>query len=281
MSQHLWFYEGITEYFANHFQVHQGLMDDTQFYGKMAAKEQNSKKLFKDDQSFTQMSKNILDPKMKAQYPNVYEKGALIAMSLDIMLREQSNGKTGLLHLMGELSKKYGPERPFDDEELIPVITSMTSPAIGDFLNKHVVQGIPINYDEVLAKVGVTRANVPTPELVAYLAGGKPYIVVDTAKRKAIIMKPDDKNNFLNSLGLQDKDELLEVNGSPIDASNITSVLLTGYQLDEGEDVTMKVLRNGQEVALKGKAKLNYIDGPGFVFTDQSKKNLNEAWLRK
>jgi len=227
------------------------------------------------------MSKNILDPKMKAQYPNVYEKGALIAMSLDIMLREQSNGKTGLLHLMGELSKKYGPESPFDDEELIPVITSMTSPAIGDFLNKHVVQGIPINYDEVLAKVGVTRANVPTPELVAYLAGGKPYIVVDTAKRKAIIMKPDDKNNFLNSLGLQDKDELLEVNGSPIDASNITSVLLTAYQLDEGEDVTMKVLRNGQEVALKGKAKLNYIDGPGFVFTDQSKKNLNEAWLRK
>ena len=39
MSAHLWMYEGFTEYFANHFQVHQGLMTEEQFYAKMAEKD--------------------------------------------------------------------------------------------------------------------------------------------------------------------------------------------------------------------------------------------------
>ena len=55
------------------------------------------------------MSKNVLDPTMKAQYPNVYQKGALMAMCLDIMLREASGGQERDLELMGGLSNKYGP----------------------------------------------------------------------------------------------------------------------------------------------------------------------------
>jgi predicted metalloprotease with PDZ domain len=85
MSQHLLMYEGFTEYFANHFQVHQGLMTEGQFLAKIAEKEKFSKQMYKDDQSFTEMSKNVLEPKMKAQYPNLYQKGALMAMCLDII----------------------------------------------------------------------------------------------------------------------------------------------------------------------------------------------------
>jgi len=109
LSAHLWMYEGFTEYFANHFQVHQGLMTEEQFYAKMAEKEKLSKQMYSDKQSFTEMSKNVLDPTMKAQYPNVYQKGALMAMCIDIMLRDASGGKSGILELMGRLSNKYGP----------------------------------------------------------------------------------------------------------------------------------------------------------------------------
>ncbi len=93
MSAHLWMYEGFTEYFANHFQVHQGLMTEDQFYAKMAEKEKMSKQMYSDKQSFTEMSKNVLDPTMRAQYPNVYQKGALMAMCIDIMLRDASGGQ--------------------------------------------------------------------------------------------------------------------------------------------------------------------------------------------
>jgi predicted metalloprotease with PDZ domain len=32
MSEHLWMYEGVTEYFANLFQINQGLITEDEFY---------------------------------------------------------------------------------------------------------------------------------------------------------------------------------------------------------------------------------------------------------
>lgn len=280
MSAHLWMYEGFTEYFANHFQVHQGLMSEETFYAKMAEKEKHARQMFRDNLSFTDMSRNVLDPVMKAQYPNVYEKGALIAMCLDIMLREASGGKTGVLHMMGELSKKYGPSKPFNDADLIPEITRMTNPEIGAFLEEHVVRGTPIDYEKYLKKVGVQRASVQEPTIIVFLANGKPYVRVDTAARKAIVTLHDGKNAFMQALGIQDGDELLEINEVPVDASNPTNVLMLGYGIEEGEPMHVKVRRNGQVLDLNGKARLNYQDGAGFRFTDESKKALKDAWLK-
>jgi predicted metalloprotease with PDZ domain len=280
MSQHLWMYEGFTEYFANHFQVHQGLMTEDQFLAKITEKEKFSKQMFKDDQSFTEMSKNILDPKMKAQYPNVYQKGALMAMCMDIMLREASGGEKGLLHLMGELSKKYGPSKPFDDNTIIDEITRMTNPEVGKFLQDHVVKGIPIDYITYLKRVGVDRAVVKEPTIIVFMANNKPYVSVDTVNKKAIAVIRDNENNFMTSLGVQNGDELLEINESPIDASTPMGVMAAGYGMEENEPIVLKVKRNGGIVELKGPAKLNYVDGSGLKFVDPSKAKLKNAWLK-
>jgi predicted metalloprotease with PDZ domain len=246
----------------------------------MSKKEKNSKQAFKDDQSFTEMSKNVLDPKMKAQYPNVYEKGALMAMCLDIILRESSGGKKGILHLMGELSKKYGPDKPFNDPDLIPEITQMTNSEVGAFLQQHVVKGVPIDYEKYLSRVGVTRAAVKEPTPLAFILGNTPYVAVDTVSKKAFALIKDNNNNFMNALGVKDGDELLEMNGSPIDASSPMNVLIAGYGLEEDEAMVMKVKRKGEIIELKGKVKLNYVDGSGFKFTDQSKAAMKNAWLK-
>jgi predicted metalloprotease with PDZ domain len=280
MSAHLWMYEGFTEYFANHFQVHQGLMTEEQFYAKMAEKDKLSKQMYSDKQSFTEMSKNVLDPTMKAQYPNVYQKGALMAMCIDIMLRDASGGQKGILELMGRLSNKYGPTKPFDDKDLIPEITAMTNPEVGSFLQEHVVKGIPIDYEIYLKRVGVTRAVVKEPTLVVFMTSTGINVGIDTVNKKAIAVMQDASNVFLSSLGVQNGDELIEINGTPIDASTPTNVLMAGYGIDEEEPITMKVKRNGQIVELKGKAKLNYKDGSGYKFTDESKRKLNQAWLK-
>src|SRR5690606_18149665 len=73
MSKHLWMYEGVTEYFANLFQVQQGLIGEDEFYKRMQGKIDGAKR-YNDTMSFTEMSQNILEPKYKAQYANVYEK---------------------------------------------------------------------------------------------------------------------------------------------------------------------------------------------------------------
>jgi len=55
------------------------------------------------------MSENILKAPYKDQYINVYQKGALIGMCIDILMREASNGNRGILSLMKELSTSLIP----------------------------------------------------------------------------------------------------------------------------------------------------------------------------
>ncbi len=70
MSEHLWMYEGVTEYFANLFQINQGLINESEFYTRIADKIEQAKGL-NDTMSFTLMSKNVLEQPYKDQYLNV------------------------------------------------------------------------------------------------------------------------------------------------------------------------------------------------------------------
>ena len=155
MSKHLWFYEGITEYFANIFLVNQALITEKEFYARIMSKI-NQSKAYSDTISFTAMSEHILTDTYKDQYMNVYKKGTLIAMALDIQLRELSNGKQGILDLVKKLSDKYSSIHPFDDNTFIEEITQLTDPSIGGVFRAHVQGNIPISYNTILKKVGIT-----------------------------------------------------------------------------------------------------------------------------
>jgi predicted metalloprotease with PDZ domain len=65
-------------------------------------------------------------------------------MSLDIILREESNGNSGVRDLMFDLSKKHGAQKAFKDAEIIDEIVKMTYPAVGTFFKNH-VQGTYTN----------------------------------------------------------------------------------------------------------------------------------------
>jgi predicted metalloprotease with PDZ domain len=107
--------------------------------------------------SFTQMSENVVEQPYASNFNNVYQKGALIGMCLDILLREESNGDRSMLSLMKELSLNYGTNKPFKDDEIIEEIISMTYPSVGNFLKIHVVGTTPINYQEFFDKVGLRK----------------------------------------------------------------------------------------------------------------------------
>lgn len=154
-SKHLWMYEGVTEYFAQHFQVYEGLIKESEFYGQMARKINVSKR-FDDTMSFTEMSEHITDEQFESSYYNVYLKGALIGMCLDILIREGSNGSRSLLSIMKELSIKYGINKPFEDDAIIAEISSMTYPSVADFFKNHVEGHVPIPYQVIFEKVGLT-----------------------------------------------------------------------------------------------------------------------------
>src|SRR5690606_25479063 len=191
MSEHLWMYEGVTEYFANLFQVNQGLITEDEFYKRIAEKIAQSRQ-FDETMPFTKMSKNVLDAPYKDAYYNVYLKGALIAMCIDIQMRESSNGERGILNLMQDLSKEYGMNKPFNDEDLFAKITSLTYPEVGQFLTTYVAGNTPIPYDEYFAKVGVTKSMMKKPGNPFLKNQQIPYITVNPANEIVILPGVED-----------------------------------------------------------------------------------------
>ncbi|PIF33595.1 putative metalloprotease with PDZ domain [Flavobacterium sp. 9] len=278
MSEHLWMYEGVTEYFANLFQINQGLINESEFYTRIADKIEQSKSL-NDTMPFTVMSKNVLEQPYKDQYLNVYQKGALIGMCIDIIIREKSNGERGILDLMHKLSAEYGVEKPFNDEDLFAKITQLTYPEVGEFLNKYVAGPTPIPYDFYLAKVGVTKASEKTPGSI-FIKGQNPYISVDKAT-KAINVRPDiDLNVFFTNLNLKAGDVIVSVNNKAYSLDNIYDLITESENWKENDPITLQIKRAGKEETIKGTVKVPFEEKETFKATDASKEKLRNAWLK-
>ena len=278
MSEHLWMYEGVTEYFANLFQVNQGLISEEEFYERMAMKIQNASTM-DDTMPFTKMSAQVLKKPYKDQYLNVYEKGALIAMCLDIQIRQDSNGERGILDLMQKLSAEYGTQKAFDDNELFDKITQLTSPAVRKFLDTYVAGPTPIPYEEYFAKMGVEKAKIKIPGN-PFINGQEPNVNIDPSTKEIFILPVNENNDFYKALGAKSGDIIQEVNGTKYNLDNIYELITVSQTWKENDPISFKVKRNGKETVLKNVVKLPFEEINGFK-ANESKTQLREAWLKK
>ena len=282
MSMHLWMYEGTTEYFANLFQIQQGLISDEDFYERLMEKVERSK-TYDDSMSFTLMSKNILEEPYKANYANVYEKGALINMALDINLRELSGGEKGVLWLMKELSKKYGNTKPFEDGKLIDEIVAMTYPEIGEFFKTHVAGETPIDYAVYWNKVGLQTTE--QEQSTGYFFDGEvPYIDVDPSNDNAIFVREGIQlNSFFKGLGAKGGDIIKSVDGKMTNLVNIRLLIGQSMNWDPDKEIVLVVQRGDDEVTLTGKVGEPTLDVVKLVPMEGASEQqikLRQAWLR-
>jgi predicted metalloprotease with PDZ domain len=278
MSQHLWMYEGVTEYFANLFQINQGLIDEAEFYTRMAEKIEQAKSL-NDTMPFTTMSANVLKSPYKEQYLNVYQKGALIGMCIDIIIREKSHGERGILNLMQQLSKEYGVHKAFKDEELFAKITALTYPEVGNFLSTYVSGSTPIPYEIFLAKVGITKSKERKAGNV-FLKGQSPYITVNKATKEILVRPNTDLIEFYKNLDLRANDIIMAINDKAYTFDNIYEMIGESENWKENDAITIKIKRDGKEQILTGKVSLPYEEIEGLQATDTTKANLKNAWLK-
>ncbi|WP_405206835.1 peptidase M61 [Aquimarina sp. LLG6339-5] len=280
-SKHLWMYEGVTEYFASVFQINQDLVEEDEFYTKMMGKIESAN-LYDDAMSFTVMSENILNEPYAKNYANVYEKGALIGMCIDILLREESTGNRGILSLMKELSLKYGKNKPFEDDKIIEEIVAMTYPSIGEFLNTHVVGSTPINYNDFFKKVGLSvgAKNIETD----YVRNGSSIIVGGDQDKGTIFFTEEvTENSFWADNGVQPFDVIKEVNGTQLTLLNANSVLQGTLQWKVGDEVEVKLDREGKEIIIKTNLTKSYTKGKILSDIENPTKEqleLRNSWLK-
>ncbi|HET8753882.1 MAG TPA: peptidase M61 [Salinimicrobium sp.] len=281
MSKHLWMYEGVTEYFANLFQVNQGLIENEEFYSRMLAKINTSKR-FDDTVPFTLMSENILEEEYANSYYNVYQKGALIGMALDIRLRELSNGEMGLLDLMKKLTSRYGKEKPFKDDELINVIVELSYPEIQQFFDSYVTGPTPIPYDEFFQKVGLEFKEGPIKVDYFLKDNSTPYVTLN-AQGNIFIRPGIDLNSFLTDLGLQGNDVIKSINGTVYNAQNIYDLITASQQWKVGDPIKVVIERNGEEMTLESTVVEPTATGTRIVEipnANSEQKELRHDWLK-
>lgn len=255
MSEHLWLYEGLTEYSAHHAQVLAGLIGYDYFFQVMMDKYNNSIEQYNDTVPFTYMSKHVLTEHYHKQYNNVYEKGALINMCLDIMLRYYSDGKYGTQELMRDLAKKYGKDKSFKDSDLFNDIEKLTYPEIRKFLDEHVAGRKPLPMVEVFKMVGLDLIKERETETITLGGFGIGY---NDSTKRLVVIDISEIDEFGKQFKYKVGDELYSFNNRLLTLDNAREVVGDFMSTTAvGDKLVIEVYRKDK----KGKYKLKKLSG--------------------
>jgi predicted metalloprotease with PDZ domain len=187
---------------------------------------------------------------------NVYQKGALIGMCLDIILRRESGGNYGIQNLMKDLAKEYGKQKPFPDDQLFEIIGKLTYPEAEKFLRNCVGGPQPLPLDTLLGQVGIDFKESGYEK--GYSLGGVDFR--ENRKGEIYVDGMWGIDEFGEAVGYQEGDILISLNGKAINGKNFTVVFLS-YMLqhEEGDDFILLVKRRvGKNKYKKTELKTQY-----------------------
>ena len=283
MSEHLWLYEGITEYNSHISQARGGIISEERFFKNMQSKMTSDRTIYNEHVPFTTMSKYALSY-YESQYGNVYEKGALIGMCLDLTLREDSEGAYGLADLLMELSAVYGKDTFFLDDQLFDLMIAQSeNEELGEFFARYVESSEPLPYAELLSTVGYHYQAERTTRMIS--DGGLTFNV----KGDLVTVGSYRTNDaFIKSLAIRRRDILVSWGGVKITPDNYKQTMADYVQNSKaGEEINVTVIR-----VVKGKDKKVKLTGTiqNFDLTEEDvlemKSNpsteelkLKKAWM--
>ncbi|WP_421878067.1 PDZ domain-containing protein [Marinoscillum sp.] len=250
MSKHLWLYEGVTEYSSMHVQVKYNLYGPDKFMSEIQDKLRVADRF--PLVSFTEMSERILEPEYERMYTNVYYKGALIGMCLDLYLIKYSDGEKDLQWLMRELAKKYGKEVSFDDDELFGVIEELTYPEVGEFLQTYVAGDAPLPIQEVLGWAGINYTEEKTVTTTASFRSGVGITLNED--REIVVEEVDTENEFAADMGYKPGDVILKINKQEFTLATAQAIIEEYMEtIKPGDKVKVEVRREVKEGKFKTK----------------------------
>jgi predicted metalloprotease with PDZ domain len=160
-SQHLWLYEGTTEWAAHAMQLRSGLKSPDEYLAEVIQKMQVDRARFDSTYSLRELALTSYSDSGQAQYANIYMRGAVTAGLLDIRLLELSEGRRGLQDLILELTRKYGKRRAFPEATLVDTLVAMTHPEVRDFFTRYIWESERLPVGEYYAKLGIRLVEAP------------------------------------------------------------------------------------------------------------------------
>ncbi|TGD79666.1 PDZ domain-containing protein [Hymenobacter wooponensis] len=274
-SEHLWLYEGTTEWASHMMQLRGGLVPLNDYLSMLHDKVTYDRTRADTTYSLSRLGLNSFSDEGQRQYGNIYQRGALTAGLLDLRLLELSGGKRGLRDVLLELAKKYGPSKPISEKNFFEDFTKMTYPEIGDFFQRYIKNAEPLPLQEYYSKIGVRyQKAVPTGKQITTLGS----IGLEARETSVYFTKVGGP---LQAAGIQVGDQLVAIDGA---RTNIGTVLRQIPSRAPGTIVPFIVSRNGQEQTLQ--VKLGSTEEiKRYVFTQDpaatpAQLALRQTWLK-
>ncbi len=137
-SEHLWLYEGLTEWASEKMQLDGGLRSLDGYLQAVAQKWNTDRARYDTTYSLSKLAATSFTLEGARQYGNIYQRGAIVSGLLDIKLLQLSDGRYGLRNLVVDLARDYGRKRPFPEDSLFQIIAARTSPEVLDFFTRYV-----------------------------------------------------------------------------------------------------------------------------------------------
>ncbi len=272
MSQHLWMYEGVTEYFSQLVPLQGGIVSEKEFRITMRSKVNTTEDF--GPFSMTDMSRNVITPKNQILYESVYSKGAVLAMLLDIQIADLTKGEKNLRSVMFELAKKYGATKPFNDEQLFNDIVQFTHPEIRNFIDAYIIGTSTPDMETLFGKIGWEFAVKKVKDV--YLSG---YFGVDFDEKTSSLVFSGVSDNIF---GLQNGDVLLTINWSDITAENVSEKFSDYFKFNESDkEIAIGIKRNGVTKTLKGRPQKGTMTMHNYIGASTEKLSDAQIAMRK
>jgi predicted metalloprotease with PDZ domain len=245
MSKHLWLYEGVIEYMAQHMQAKYDLVSDEEFLITIRDKVKNSTR-FKQGISLTEMSKNCLIEPYSKQYQNIYYKGAITAMCLDLELLKLSKGKYDIQMLLRDLSGFYGQDAPFKDEELFEKIVEITGfKQLESFFDKYIIGTEVPDYNDFVKPFGVEYFDKANVDEISPLGGIENGVIKKDSLQRFFISKYEKLDAFgKENIGFKQGDVILRWDGKAFTLNTASAVLFSFLgSVKAGDNLNIVLLR--------------------------------------
>ena len=248
MSKHLWLYEGVVEYMAKHMQAKYDLISNEEYLNVICDQVRTSTR-YKQGISLTEMSANCLVEPYSKQYQNIYQKGAIVAMCLDLELLRLSKGKYDIQMLLRDLSGFYGQDTPFKDDELFDKIIEITGyKQLGNFFESY-IEGIEqIDYNKFVNPFGIVYYPEAEVDEISPLGGIENGVVkLDTLSRFYISNAKKLDAFGTDYMDLRQNDVILEWDGRPFKANTASSILFSYLNsVKEGDVLKLTLMRKNE-----------------------------------
>lgn len=273
MSKHLWLYEGVTEYFSNLVQLQSGIITEKKFFENMRDKINEAAEY--GDFAMTKMSEQVLDANYQPKYASVYNRGALLGLMLDITIRENTNQQKDLKSVMMGLAGKYGAGKPFTDNTFLAEFVQASHPAVATFIANYIDGDKPLPYAETFEKLGYEFKTVKRIDV--YYNGNAGLTYNDETKS---FVFADVKSD--NTLGLQDGDVFVSVDGIVVTEQNIDEVWEKYFDLNRTKPkITVVVKRDGNEKTLDKPLRQGYAQIKNYLGPLESPSPQQKVFLER